>query len=133
MNIYIHKVHLRRRQFPKWFSTHLHHQYKCLNTLRRRYERLPTAHNVAKKILCESDFCTQAEVEKAAFESSLITTMSSGNTSAVFSYLRNLKDCGFIQSMVHLDGESASSNNDKARLSINISIPSTCPAHIVHQ
>ena len=85
MNIYIPKVRLRRRQFPKWFSPHLHHQYKCLNTVRRGYERSPTAHNLAKKILCDSDVCTQAELEKAAFESTLITNMSSGNTSAVFS------------------------------------------------
>ena len=116
MNMYIPKVCLRRHQFPKWFSPHLRHQYKCLDTLRRRCERSPTAHNLAKKITYESNFRTQAELEKAAFESSLITKMSSSNTSTVYNYLRNLKEGGSIPSTVYLNGESASNNSDKATL-----------------
>ena len=116
MDIYTPKVRLRRHQFPKWFSPHLCHQYKCLDTLRRRCRQSPTAHNLAKKMACESDFCTQAELQKAAFESSLITKMSSGNTSIVFDYLRNLKEGGSIPPTVHLNGERAWSDSAKAML-----------------
>ena len=43
--------------------------------------------------------------------------MSSGSTSLVFiNYLRNLKEVGSISPTVHLDGESASGNNDKVTL-----------------
>ena len=87
MNICIPKVCLRRHQFPKWFSPHLHHRYKCLDTLRRRCERSPTAHNLVKKTTYKSDFRTQAELENAAFENSLITKMPSGNTTLTFNYI----------------------------------------------
>ena len=65
---------------------------------------------------CESDFRTQAELQKAAFESSLITKMSSGNTSIVFDYHRNLKEGGSIPPTVPLISERAWSDSAKAML-----------------
>ena len=66
----------------------------------------------------ESNLCTQAEVEKAALESSSISKMSSGNTSFVFNYLKNLKEGVSIPPTVHLhrSRESVSSKRDKATL-----------------
>ena len=104
--------------------------------IRRRYKWSPSAYNLAKKFLCDSDFCTQAELEKAAFESSLIAKMSNRNVSILFSYLRNLRDLRwfyiFHQQYISMK-RVLLATIVKPDYSINMPILSTHPARIVHQ
>ena len=55
MDLFLPKVKLHSHQFPKWFTPDIRHHLNCLRTLRRKYRTHPTAHNLSKLLLLESN------------------------------------------------------------------------------
>ena len=65
MELVIPKVRLKTKQFPKWYTSDIIHQLKCLRTLRRKYRRSPTNHSLHRLNTAEALFNSNVESAKA--------------------------------------------------------------------
>jgi len=63
MNFFIPKVKQIVCQFPMWFTSHLRHLIKCLQTLQRKYAKHPTPNNFQKLIKAQWDASKVAKCE----------------------------------------------------------------------
>jgi len=68
MDLFIPKVKLKAKQFPKWFTPDIFHHLKCLHTLRKKYKRSPTSHNLPCLTTTETQFNFNVETAKAMYE-----------------------------------------------------------------
>jgi len=46
IELFVPKVRIRTRRYPKWFTSQLIHEANCLHTLRKKYNHSPTDHNL---------------------------------------------------------------------------------------
>ena len=87
MLLYIPKVRLRSRQGPKWFDSNIRHHLNCLRTLRRKYNFHPTSLRLLKiKVQLQSRISSA----KSVFETNLLTSLQSNESSINFSYIRSV-------------------------------------------
>ena len=59
IKLYIPKVEVRSHQYPKWFTAHLQHQVKCLQTLQRKIKKYFTLSQLDRLIDAENNFSQQ--------------------------------------------------------------------------
>ena len=116
MELFIPKVRLRKNQFPRWYNAELRHQFKCLKSLERKCENYKNQSLFTKLSKAELAFRSHAEQVKGSYESELITNLGTGNSSAVFRYIRDLKEGSGIPRTIFLGSTSASSTSEKASL-----------------
>ena len=81
MDLFIPKVKLRSHQFPKWFTPDIRHRLNCLRTLRRKCRTHPTAHNLSKLLLLESNL--DADISSVNQDMKLISFLSSLTLTAI--------------------------------------------------
>ena len=68
MNLFISKMKIRVRQYPVWFTSHLHHLIKCLRTLHRKYTKQPTTNNFEKLVRAQCSFQDVSKAAKSNYE-----------------------------------------------------------------
>jgi len=56
IDLFIPKVRIRTKQYPKWFNSQLIHEANCLWTLRKKYSLSPTNHNLNHLTVAEKSF-----------------------------------------------------------------------------
>ena len=116
MSIFIPKIHVRTHQGPKWFTSDIRHHLKCLRSLRKRFKSRPTQH-VSLKIRDYEDLLQLKMAHaKAFFEKKLIDTLESGQSSAIFSYIRSSTAFNSLPQVMSLDNFVSESDDEKARL-----------------
>ena len=116
MLLYIPKVRLKSRQSPKWFDSHIRHLLNCLRTLRRKYNAHPTPHLLLKINSLEERLQTQISSAKSAFESHLLMSLQSNDSTKFFSYIRSVSGQNAIPHSLHFNNISVDSDQDKATL-----------------
>ena len=74
MSLFIPKLQVHSNQYPKWFSSDMKDQLKCLHTLRRTHKRSPTPYNTAQLHEAEEHFQQSVVQAKLNSESILINS-----------------------------------------------------------
>ena len=113
---FIPTIKSKSNPLPKWFTPILHHQLKCIHTLRRRYHKSSTEHIKNRIIQSESQFALECSLAKSLFESKLINNFVSGNQAKIFQYIRSITKFHSIPSTIFYNDSSASNDNDKATI-----------------
>ena len=85
MNLFIPKVRVEDRKYPKWFNSKIIHTIKCLRTLRRKCLLYPTHNNSSKLLSLESHLTSLMNSVKLDFENNLSTQ----NSSNIFKYIKS--------------------------------------------
>ncbi len=116
MELFIPKVRLRSRQFPRWYNKDLRHQQKCLESLRKRCERSPTLTSHCKLSEADLAFRSHAERVKSSYESGLISTLATGQSKAIYQYIRELRGGSAIPPTLFMGSLSATSGSEKVTL-----------------
>ena len=116
MDLFIPKVKLRSHQFPKWFTPDIRHHLNCLPTLRRKCITHPTAHNLSKLLLLESNLDADISSAKSRYETDLIFEFANSNCNKMFKYIRGISGHSSIPPSVELCSAFATSDLDKASL-----------------
>ena len=116
MHIFVPKFKLKSSQSPKWFTSNIRHQIKCLRTLRKKYKSRPTEHNLLRIKTAEETLQANIQQAKANFEAKLVSNFAFSNDSKIFQYVRNLTKSASIPSTIFYDNTSASQDLDKANL-----------------
>ena len=113
MSLFTPKVLIKRRKDPKWFDSDIRHHLKCLRTLKRKFKSQPTSQRGNK--ICDLELLLQSKIVNAKpnFENNLIESRVS---SSVFSYIHSVSNPSTMPTTLHLDGNSASSDFEKATL-----------------
>ena len=76
----------------KWFNHDLHHNFKCLQTFRRKYNLLPTPNLLRKLSHLESQLQAYVNIihAKTCFESKIFGDFALGRNSRNFSYTQSV-------------------------------------------
>ena len=90
MHIFVSKFKLKSSQSPKWYTSNIQHQIKCLRTLRKKYKSRPTEYNLLHIKTAEQTFQSSIQQAKANIEAKLVNTFAFSNDSKIFQYVRNL-------------------------------------------
>jgi len=116
MTLFIPKFQVYSKQYPKWFIKELHHQIKCLHTLRRNYKRSPSDHNATCLNQAENSFQINADTAKSIYETNLINNFVSTLNPAIYRHIRSFTKSATIPPTVYFDDASASSDLSSANL-----------------
>ena len=114
--MFIPKVKLRSHQFSKWFTPDIRHHLNCLRTLRRKCTTHPTAHNLSKLLLLESNLDGDISSAKSRYETDLILDFANSNCNKIFKNIRGISGHSSIPPSVKLYSAFATSDLDKASL-----------------
>ena len=82
--LHIPTTRLYSHQFPKWFTPSIHHQVKCMRTLRRKCSQSPTLLNLSKLEELQEALYNEIIIAKSDYEFNLIGNMSNTNSTKVF-------------------------------------------------
>ena len=116
MSLYIPKMLLKRRQDPVWFNSEKRHHLKRLRTMKRRF-RFHATPPLKSKIHQLDDFLQQKLIlAKSNYETRLIETYQSSNSSKIFSYIRSLSTQNMLPSTLYLENILATTDFEKASL-----------------
>ena len=116
MTLFIPKFQFHSKQYPKWFIKELHHQLKCLHTLRRTYKRSPSDYNAARLSQAEESFQSNATTAKSTYETDLITNFATNSNPNIYHHIRSSTKSATILPTVYFNDTSASSNTSRANL-----------------
>ena len=86
---------------PKWFNSSIRHHIKCLNTLRRKCNKHPTA-TIRTKIE-ESEKSLQAEICKAKidYEVNLASSCANNSNNKIYQYIKYITKSSSVQFPKH--------------------------------
>jgi len=116
MMLFIPRIQIHSKQYPKWFTRDLRHQLKCLHTLRRKNKRSPTAHNANRLSHAEDLFQENVAAAKSSYETSLITNYVNSSNPAIYRYIRTFTKSASIPPTIHFESTTASSDASRANL-----------------
>ena len=116
IELFVPKVKVRTKQYPKWFTPQLIHEANCLRTLRKKYTLSPTAHNLNRLTTAGNLFNDKVESAKVTYETNLIESLLSQSNPAVYRYLRSITNHKGLPTTVVFNNTHASSDIDKANL-----------------
>jgi len=116
MSLFIPKIQIRSKQYPKWFNRDLRHQLKCLHTMRKKHKRSPTEHNENRLNYAEGMFQQSVAAAKSNYETTLVTNFANSSNPAIYHHIRSFTKSATIPSTMHLDATSANSNISRANL-----------------
>jgi len=80
IELFVPKVKVRTKQYPKWFTPQLIHEANCLRILRKKYTHSPTDHNSNRLTTAEKLFNDKLESAKVTYETNLIESLLSRPT-----------------------------------------------------
>ena len=116
MSLYIPKMMLKRWQDPVWFNSEIRHHLKCLRTMKRRF-RFHATPQLESTIHQLDDFLQQKLIlAKSNYETRLIETYQSSNSSKIFSYIRSLSTQNMLPSTLYLENILATTDFEKTSL-----------------
>ena len=116
MSLYIPKMMVKRRQDPVWFNSEIRHHLKRLRTMKRRF-RVHATPQLESKIHQLDDFLQQKLIlAKCNYETRLIETYQSSNSSNIFSYIRSLSTQNMLPSTLYFENILATTDFEKASL-----------------
>ena len=114
MSLFVPKVLIKSRKDPKWFDSDIRHNLKRLRTMKRKERKSrPSVHRSNKINNLEQYLQSRLLTAKAEYESNLIESCIS---SSVYSYIHSMSNSNTMPPSLHLDGNLASSDYEKATL-----------------
>ena len=118
MDLFIPKIRLSSSSFPKWYTSNIHHQIKCLRTLRKKYKSHPTYHSFNRINVAGNNLQNCIQQAKANFEANLVHNLVFSNHSKIFQHVRSITKLASVPATVFFDNSSATQDIDKAILFI---------------
>ena len=106
MDLFIPKVHIKAVSYPKWYNSEIRHLIKCSHSLRRKYRRIPTPHNLSKLQSLQLRLKSLIISAKLRYE----------NPGKIFKHITHLTSTSTVPSTVFLDSIISSSNQEKVLL-----------------
>ena len=116
MLVFIPKIKISPSQTPKWYTSNIRHQIKCLHTLQNKYKHHPTDHNHLKVQTAEKELQNSIPSVKVRFEATLVQDFAFSNNTKIFQHIKNITKSNFIPGTVFYKDHSASLDTDKAIL-----------------
>ena len=116
ISLFVPKTYLKQRQEPKWFNSDIRHHPNCLRSLKKKLNSCPSPHRLHQYKLFESSLIAKAVEAKAQYETNLINSFSSKNSSAIYRYIRTITNQNTIPPSVTFDDKCAVSDFHKACL-----------------
>ena len=116
MDLFIPKIRTSSSQFPKWYTSNIRHQIKCLQTLSKKYKSHPIDHNLNRIKTAEDNLQNSIQQAKANFEANLVHNFAFSNDSKIYQHVRNITTSASIPATVFFDDSSATHDIDKVSL-----------------
>ena len=116
ISMFVPKVRVKLHNSPKWFDSDIRHHLKCLRTLRRRFRCHPTSNLRSRIDNSELLLKLKMLTAKSSFESNLIKSLHSGNSSGVYKYIRSITGSNNLPSTMCLGETATSCNKEIAQL-----------------
>ena len=110
IHLFVPKIKLKSSKSPKWYTSNIRHQIKCLRTLRRKYKSHPTEHKLHRIQLAEETLQHSIEFAKINFEAKLVNDFAFSNSAKIFQHVRNITKSSPIPSTV-IYGEMSDIDN----------------------
>ena len=116
ISMFVPKVHVNLHNSPKWYDSDIRHHLKCLRTLRRRFKCHPSS-NLRSRI-DNSELLLELKMlnAKSSFETNLIKSLHSGNSSVVYKYVRSITGSNNLPATMCLGEKSSSCDKEIAQL-----------------
>ena len=116
INTNIPKVRIKPNSSPKWFTSNIRYQIKCLRTLRRKHKRHPTDRTFNQIKSAEHNLQISIKQAKTNYEANLIQNFAFSNDSKIYQYMRSICKSDFIPPTVFFKDNIATADSDKANL-----------------
>ena len=111
------KVKLKpNKHSPCWFNSSIRHQINRVRTARKKTNAKPTDLNKQKLEDAERCLRDMMSAAKSSYESQLVNEFAFGNNSKIYKYINSIMKSDNLPDCMHLNGQSASSDTDKATL-----------------
>ena len=107
---------LKSIDHPKWFNSDIHHNLKCLRSMRKRLNSHPTQHLCNKIKAHEHLLQRKMQQAKTFYENKLIESLQSCTSPVIYSYIRSISGQNSLPLTMYIHGTSAKSDRDKAHL-----------------
>ena len=86
-----------------WFNSSIRHHIKCLNTLRRKCNKHPTATIRTKIEELEKSLQTEISKAKIGYEANLVSSCANNSNNKIYQYIKNITKSNSIpQTPPHL-------------------------------
>ena len=94
------------------------YQFKCLQTLQRRYVKHPSAHTLSRIRTLEVQLHNNIVNTKEVYECQLISDLvgRTSSSSSIYNYLKKLKKDESLPTVMYLESDSADINTAKAEI-----------------
>ena len=116
MDLFIPKVRLRSSQYPKWFTSHLRHQVKCLRTLRRTLKRHFSIPVLQQLIHAEDSLQLELLTAKSNHEKNLVNNFVRYKDPKIFHYIKNMNKTNSIPSVLQHNSILVETDKEKAEM-----------------
>ena len=115
MNLYIPKVKMKSRKYPRWCNADIIHHLNCLRSLRRRIREHSTDQSMAslkssEKFLHDKFLHDKCLSAKASYESNLVCS-SKSNASLIFKHINSITGNNTLPPIVKLETSATSDHN----------------------
>ena len=116
ISMFVSKVCVNLHNSSKWFDSDIQHHLNCLRTLRRRFKCHPSS-NLRSRI-ANSELLLEFKMlnAKSCFETNLIKSLHSGNSSVVYKYVRSITGSNNLTATMCLGEKSSSCDKVIAQL-----------------
>ena len=116
MQLFIPVRKIHSNLHPPWFNSDIRHSIKRLRTLRRRYKQHPTHHISCTINSLELTLQNKMKAAKQSFEYNLINSYATTNNNKLFKYLKSIRKCNNVPSVIQFESYTASTDYAKANL-----------------
>ena len=111
------KVKLKpKKHSPCWFNSSIRHQINRVRTARKKTNAKPTVVNKLKLEDAECCLCDMMSAAKSSYESQLVNEFAFSNNNKIYKYINSIMKSENIPDIMHLNGQSASTDTNKATL-----------------
>ena len=116
ISMFVPRINLKRNNDPKWFNTEIRHLRNCLHTMKRKHRSHPTPHRKLQIEQSETSLMCRTAQAKVHYETNLIKSFTTTNSSIIYRYIRAITDQNAIPPAITLGDRCAISDYHKACL-----------------
>ena len=111
------KVKLKpKKHSPCWFNSSIRHQINRVRTARKKTNAKPSVVNKLKLEDAECCLCDMMSAAKFSYESQLVNEFAVSNNNKIYKYINSIIKSENLPDIMHLNGQSASTNTNRATL-----------------
>ena len=116
ISLFVPKMRSKRKNEPKWFNSEIRHHCNKLRTIKRKFKHHPTPNRKLQIEQSETLLMSRSVQAKALYETDLIKSLKTSNSSSIYRYIRAITNQNSIPPSVTFGDRCAVSDYHRACL-----------------